>query len=319
MTGDETVLLVAAVGLGASVGSFLNVVISRLPRGAFVADGLRSICANPECRRPIPFYYNVPVVAWLWLRGRARCCGARIGVRYPVVEALTAALFVLLWRLPPGGPVVHGGALDGAALAALLLHLFFVSNLVANTFIDMEHRILPDVLTKSALLVGLLGALIVPGFAGRFFVVGLAPAADSLLFSLVGAAAGFALTQGVRLAARIVFRREAMGYGDVKLMAAIGAFLGWRGVLLTFFLGCVLGAVVGVVHRWLTKDAYICFGPFLAAAAVVTLFVADDLLRGLGAFQDWQQTSAHAPWLALLVAIVSVFLLVVLVRRGRAP
>ena len=319
MSATSTVYVSAAALLGAIVGSFLNVVIYRLPHGTFFSGGSRSVCANPECRAPIAWHDNVPVLGWLWLRGRARCCGARISVRYPLVEALTAALFLLLWVLPPGpvGPLA-GDRLVPTGLLAFAFYAFFVSNLVANSFIDVDHRILPDVLTKSGMAAGLLGSVLVPGLAGRFGIVGLAPAVDSLVFSGVGLVAGFGITWAIRALARAAFAKEAMGFGDVKLMGAIGAFLGWSDVLLTFFVGCVLGAVVGVVHRWLTKDAYICFGPFLAAGALIVLFAGDSLLRVLASLQEWQVTSPAAPWVVAAFTAVSTVLLIVLVRRGRA-
>ena len=317
MTATETVLAVAATLLGAIVGSFLNVVVHRLPAGTFFSDGMRSVCANSQCKQPIPAYLNVPILGWLLLRGRARCCGQPISVRYPLVEALTAALFLLLWLYPPYRTAVVGNEIDAAGLASFVFFAFFAANLVANSFIDIDYRILPDVLTKSAIAVGLVGSLVVPGLAGRFDLVGLSPASDSLLFSAAGSVVGFGLMQAIRKAAQLVFRRDAMGFGDVKLMAGIGAFVGPFDVILTFFVGCVLGAVVGVVHRWLTKDAYICFGPFLAAGALVTLFAGSSLREGFEEWQRWQQANASAPWVAVVGVVVSTVLLVVLVRRGR--
>ena len=310
--------IAAASLLGAIVGSFLNVVIYRLPRGAFFSDGARSVCANPECRQPIRWFDNVPIFGWLCLRGRARCCGFAISGRYPLVEALTALLFGLLWIASPHGTPINGGVVDSRALLAFGLYAFLGANLIANSFIDIDHRILPDVLTKSGMAMGLVGSMVVPGLAGRCDIVGLSPIADSLLTSALGLSVGFGLTQAVRLSARVIFRKDAMGFGDVKLMGAIGAFLGWQDVLLTFFLGCVFGAVIGVIHRWRTKDAYICFGPFLAAGALVALLVGDRLHQALEAVQLWQQSSANAPWIAAVFAVASSVLLVLLVRRGRA-
>jgi leader peptidase (prepilin peptidase)/N-methyltransferase len=257
-------------------------------------------------------------VSWIWLRGRASCCGCKISIRYPLVEALTAVLFGYLWTHSPYGPALIDGEIDVDGLWAFLLFAFFVSNLVANSFIDIDHRILPNVLTKSAMLVGLGGSLVAPGLAGRFEIVGLPPAPSSFLFSMAGLLVGFGLTQAVRKMAQALFLKDAMGFGDVKLMAAIGAFLGWKRVLLTFFVGCVLGAVVGVVHRWRTKDTYICFGPFLAAGALITLFAGDLMFDAFAELQNWQRASANAPWIVSLGAAASVVLLIVLVRRGRA-
>lgn len=318
MTAMDTVLAVTATLFGAIVGSFLNVVIHRLPRGTFLSAGKRSVCANPECGQPIPWYRNVPILGWLSLGGVAKCCGQRISFRYPLVEGLTALLFLLLWIWPPHLPAVVGGAIQPAGVGSFLLFAVFASSLVANSFIDIDHRILPDVLTKPTTVIGWVGALLVPGLAGSYHVLGLNAGVSSLLYSLVGSAVGFGLTQFIRVGARALFGKEAMGFGDVKLMAAIGAFLGWSGVLMTFFLGCVLGAVVGVIHRMRTQDAYICFGPFLAAGALITLFAEESLLAALAAMQHWQQTSDSAPWVVTTSAVVSFFLLIVLVRRGRA-
>lgn len=317
MTGSDSVLAVAATVLGATVGSFLNVVIYRLPRGDFFSAGNRSVCANPECSAAVPFYLNVPILSWTLLRGRARCCGYRLSTRYPIVEALTAALFFLLWSYPPHRPPMSSGHLDAGGSIDFVLYAFFAANLVANSFIDIDHRILPDVLTKSAMVVGMVGSVVAPGLAGRFGIVGVTPAMDSLLFSGVGLLVGLGVTQLVRKSAQALFRKNAMGFGDVKLMGAIGAFLGWQDVLLTFFVGCVLGALVGVVHRMLTKDAYICFGPFLAAGALITLFAGDRVLDLFTALQSWQHTSATAPWVVSSFGVVSVVLLFLLVRHGR--
>jgi leader peptidase (prepilin peptidase)/N-methyltransferase len=318
MTATDTVLTVAAGLLGAIVGSFLNVVIHRLPRGTFFSGGMRSVCANPECRRPIPWFLNIPVLGWLSLRGKARCCGQRISVRYPIVEALTAALFLLLWVLPPLRPAVEAGVIDAAGCLSFAFYAFFVANLIANSFIDIEHRILPDVLTKSAMAAGLLGSVLVPGLAGRFHMVGVGPGADSLLFSAFGLIVGLAVTQGIRKTAQALFRKEAMGFGDVKLMGAVGSFLGWRGVLLTLFAGSLLGAIVGIVYRWRTRDSYICFGPFLAAGALIVLFAGDRVFDAFAALERWQQANDSAPWVLAVGAIVSAVFLVALVRRGRA-
>jgi len=318
MTATDTVLTVAAGLLGAIVGSFLNVVIHRVPRGTFFTGGMRSVCANPECQRPIPWFLNIPVIGWLSLRGKARCCGQRISARYPIVEALTAILFLLLWLQPPLRPALDRGELDAARCLSFAFYAFFVANLIANSFIDIEHRILPDVLTKSAMAMGLLGSILVPGLAGRFQMVGVNPSADSLLFSAFGLVVGFAVTQGIRKAAQALFRKEAMGFGDVKLMAAVGSFLGWDGVLLTLFAGSFLGAIVGIVYRWRTRESYICFGPFLAAGAVIVLFARDRLFGAFVALERWQRASDTAPWVLSIGAIVSAIFLVALVRRGRA-
>jgi leader peptidase (prepilin peptidase)/N-methyltransferase len=302
----------AAAVVGACIGSFLNVVIWRVPRGEFLSRGRRSVC--PACGARIPWYRNLPLLSWLLLRGRASCCGAAISSRYLVVEAVTAALFALLWiaRVDPSPDAVTG---RDVALFALLA--YFVATLVACTFIDIEHRLLPDVLTKPAMAVGLIGSFLLPGALGSLAPRELTPAVSSLLFSAVGLAAGFALTWGIRAVATMVFRKEAMGFGDVKFMAAIGAFLGWEDVLLTFFLGCVLGAVGGVIHRLATGDAYVPFGPFLAGGALSAVFFGGQIKQFLFVtWPEWQQENAAAP-LILVALVIVISLLFVVARRGR--
>lgn len=315
-SGLDPVSPIAATLLGAIVGSFLNVVIHRLPaRDEQKAKGTRSAC--PACGAPIPAWLNVPIVSWLMLRGRARCCGAPISLRYPLVEALTAGLFLLLAIAPPSGLRPSLAEPDLTALLAFALHGFFCANLVANTFIDFEFRILPDRLTKPLMVVGVVGAAIVPlpGIPG---LDGLPPATHGVVASLLGLACGIAVTGAVRTGGRLVFGKEAMGLGDVKLMGGVGAFLGWQGALLTFFLGCVFGAVVGVVRQIFVKDPYLAFGPYLALGAVVTLFLREELIELLTVtWPSWQREHASSPWLLGGVGIVAISVLLLLVRRGR--
>jgi leader peptidase (prepilin peptidase)/N-methyltransferase len=309
---------VAVTVLGAIVGSFLNVVIHRLPdRREQRAKGARSAC--PQCGAPIPAWLNLPIVSWLMLRGRARCCGAPISPRYPLVEALTAALFLLLALHAPSGLEPSLVAPEFEPWLALALHGFFCANLVANTFIDLEFRILPDRLTKPLMAVGIAGSVLLPGLSGTLpGLDALAPAAHGLLASVAGLATGIGLTFGVRALGRVAFGKEAMGLGDVKLMGGVGAFLGWQGALLTFFLGCVFGAVVGLVRQLFVKDPYLAFGPYLALGAVFTLFLRDDLLEFLTVtWPEWQREHASSPWLLGGVGLVAAFLLLILLRRGR--
>jgi len=305
---------ITGAALGACVGSFLNVVVWRLPRGAFLADGSRSIC--PQCRAPIPWWRNVPIVSWLLLRGRAACCGKRIAARYLLVELLTAVLFWGLVVWPPSHLAAWPPNWPGTG--AFLLHAFFVSILVACTFIDIDHQILPDRLTKPAMVVGVLGSLVLPDAYGRLNVPSLSAGNQHLLFSAVGLVAGFGTTWVVRWLASALFRQEAMGRGDVKFMGAIGAFLGWENVLLTFFLGCVYGACGGVVHRMVTGQAYVCFGPFLAAGALTSLFFSDAVLAfTFETWPRWQSNNPIAPVLTLAVGSLALVFLFFVIRRGR--
>jgi len=316
----DPVTLVAVTILGAMVGSFLNVVVHRRPeRTEQKAHGPRSAC--PACGAPIPARLNVPILTWLWLRGRARCCGARIHPRYLIIEALTAALFLLLVVAPPSGRTPTLLAFDYLAFAALAFHAYFCANLVANTFIDFEFRILPDRLTFPLMGAGLLAAVVaVPMTAPLPGLERLPPATHALLAAGVGLGVGAGLTYGIRALGRIAFRKEAMGLGDVKLMAGIGAFVGWEGALLTFFLGCVFGSVIGVVRQLFTRDPYLAFGPYLALGAVVTLFAQDAVLELLTVtWPAWQREHASSPFLLGGVSIAALAILLILLRRGRTP
>ncbi len=316
---SDPIFLVAATLLGAVIGSYLNVLIYRLPRSGEEKFGSRSAC--PACGHQIPWNLNLPVVSWLLLRGKARCCAAPISLRYPMVEALTAILFFLLAWSPPTGLAMTVLNLSSAAVLVFVLHGFFVANLIANTGIDWDHRILPDVLTKSLMVIGVIGALLVPELVTQLEALpARVPASvGSGLSSFWGLLVGMGLTWSVRNLARMAFRREAMGFGDVKLMGGVGAFLAWDGALLTFFLGCLCGAVGGSIHRQFSKDPYVAFGPYLALAAVITLFFKDPILVFLTeTWPEWQQRHAASPWVLVVVGVLCTVFLYVLLRRGRA-
>jgi leader peptidase (prepilin peptidase)/N-methyltransferase len=238
--------LVVAGVLGALVGSFLNVVVYRVPRDLSVVRP-RSAC--PSCGRAIRPWENVPILSYAFLLGRCAGCKARIAVRYPIVEALTSALFV--------GIVARFGF--GPALPFLF---FFAAALVAVAWIDFDFRIIPDELSLGGLAVGLVGSFFLP---------------VSLPDALVGAFLGGGILWGLGWAYRRATGIEGMGGGDVKLAAMIGAFLGPGGVVLTLFLASLLGTLVGgglmLVSRAGRRTA-LPFGTFLAPAALVALFLA---------------------------------------------
>lgn len=320
------VMAVFAVGaalLGACVGSFLNVVIWRLPQDdpAMRSLGGRSQC--PKCRVQIAWYDNVPLLGWLLLRGRARCCGTRISARYPLVELLTAALFLVLAVWPPNGAVLTVAA-DGSpqlqveAAAAFGFQAVFLALLVANTFIDFDKQLLLDVLTKPGMALGLLGGLW-PGLAGHFsHDAQVSPALNGVLASLVGLLVGGGTIWAIRIVGTRIFRKEAMGFGDVKFLAMIGAFLGWESVLLVLFLGCIFGAAIGGIGVLFGAGTRIPFGPYLALGAVVAMFAARPILHLLFVtWPEWQRSSPSAQWFLLVLALLSSFALFVLVRRGR--
>jgi leader peptidase (prepilin peptidase)/N-methyltransferase len=237
-------LLVAIFLFGTIIGSFLNVCIYRIPAGQSVISPA-SRC--PKCGAAIRWYQNVPVISYLLLRGRCAGCKTRISLRYPLIEALTGLLFVWVW-LAFGWQV------------ATPLYWVFVAALVVITFIDLDHQIIPDVISLPGIVVGFLAALAIPWL----------PWLDSLLGILLGGGSLF-------LVAAVYQRltgQEGMGGGDVKLLAMIGAFLGWKAVLPVIFLGSLAGSLVGVPLMLIKRSGgklAIPFGPFLALGAVICL------------------------------------------------
>jgi leader peptidase (prepilin peptidase)/N-methyltransferase len=242
----------AALGLVA--GSYLNVVIHRLPRGTSTVTG-RSAC--PACGGSIAWYHNVPLFGFLLLRGRCRACGAAISWRYPMVEALGAVAVVLPW-------VVYGPTPRALAGAVFLLVLLALAG------IDREHFILPDRLTYPLLVLALALAVARPQWG---FIDGWR---EAVAGALVGAAIPVAL-----IGAWLLLRgEEGMGWGDVKLLAGIGATLGVAGVLVTIFLASMVGSVVGLVGMATGRfdgRSHLPFGVFLAIGAAVTLFAGPAL------------------------------------------
>ncbi len=261
-----------AFAVGACVGSFLNVVIYRLPKEeSIVSPG--SHCA---CGQPIKWHDNIPVLSWLILRGRARCCGRKFSFRYPFVELLTAALFSACWCLFPPAVAVCGW--------------IFLGSLVAATFIDLDHFIIPDVFTLGLGVVGVLLSLAVPALHGESTGFFLADSLRAGVASLLGLLVGSGLVLWIALLAEAVLKKEAMGFGDVKFVGAIGAFCGWQGAVFSIFGGAVVGtAWFAVAWIWqkisgkaspvappsetpegeptaLAFGAHVPFGPMLAIA-----------------------------------------------------
>jgi len=278
----------AAFLVGACVGSFLNVVIYRVPKEESIVTP-RSHCA---CGQPIKWHDNVPVLSWILLRGRARCCGRAFSFRYPFVELLTGLLFVVCWlKFPP---------------SVALCGWIFLSCLIAATFIDLDHMIIPDVFTIGLGVLGVVLSCLVPalhGQQGDYFVI------DSLragFASLRGLLIGSGLVLWIALIAEALLRKEAMGFGDVKFVGAIGAFCGWQGAVFTVFGGAVVGTVwFAVAWIWekttgrrsavappsetpegeaapLSLGAHVPFGPMLAiAGALYFLLFREAALRWL--------------------------------------
>ncbi len=349
----EFVFSAFAFILGAAVGSFLNVCIYRLPLDLSVNEPRRSFC--PACKKPIPWHQNLPLISWLVLRGRCANCGSRIAFRYFAVELLTALLFLAIWQ--------------GFSWQMAVAYWIFASFLIAGTFIDFEHFIIPDRVTIGGMIAGFVASLAAPALmdtnsrlaagirsvlaatlgyvvllivleAGKIafgkkrirfdaptpftwtkrdddadFVVGteqtlwsdhFARERDRLLlqcdetkidnhtygsvtldfhYDRVGVEGNVLVLDHVTeisgVARELQIPREAMGRGDLKFLAAIGAFLGWRAVLFSLFAGSLLGSIVGLIALVVGKrvwSAKLPFGPYLAFGALTWIFFGDAFL-----------------------------------------
>jgi leader peptidase (prepilin peptidase)/N-methyltransferase len=254
---------------GAVVGSFLNVVIARVPKGqSVVSPGSRC----PRCGNPIAWFDNIPILSWLLLRARCRKCGLPISVRYPLVELITGILAVAIVRQ------------QGATWTALA-YFAFLAILLALSYIDLDSWLLPHQITWPLLALGLVSPLWNP--AVTYAEAG------------IGAAAGFAAFAGVALFGEKILKRDTMGWGDVWLLAAIGAWLGWQALLPVILLSAVQGAAVGTLllatrrdpdpapppepgpagdDDWVPPKHAVPYGPFLALAAMEYLFFGDRLV-----------------------------------------
>jgi len=253
---------VAAI-IGACIGSFLNVIISRTPHGlSIVSPG-----SHCDCGKPIAWYDNIPVISWLILRGRGRCCGQPIGLRHPFIECFTAFWFVYLWRhLSP----------DQAFCGWI-----FASALIAASFIDLEHMIIPDFLSLGLGVLGVVLSGLVPSLHNQHSGLFILDSIRSIESSLIGVLIGSGLLFWIAMLSSAVLKKEAMGLGDVKFIGAIGAFCGWRGILVSIFGGALLGVII-ISLIFLFKLCFnkknsdtsslshpIPFGPMLALAGLL--------------------------------------------------
>ena len=270
--GMPAAFAVWVFALGAVVGSFLNVVIARVPkRQSIVSPGSRC----PRCGNAIAWYDNIPIVSWILLRARCRKCGQPISTRYPLVELLTGVLAVAVFKRD---------ALTWVGIG----HFGLVAALVALAYIDLDTWLLPHQITWPLLAVGLASPL-----WNREL---------TWAQSLIGAAAGFALFAAIALIGERLLKRETMGWGDVWLLAAIAAWLGWPALLPVVLLSAVQGAIVGSIllavrrepepspppapaptssdNDWVPPKHAVPYGPFLSLAAIEYLFFGDRLVSG---------------------------------------
>jgi leader peptidase (prepilin peptidase)/N-methyltransferase len=243
----ETLTLI----LGLCVGSFLNVCIVRVPNGMSVVTP-PSHC--PQCDRTLKWYENLPIISYLMLRGRCRGCALPIPVRYPLVESLTGLLAVLVAR---------------AAFTPLEACLYFLLGcaMIVVTFIDIDHYIIPDAITLPSIIVAPAAAFVVHHI--------------SVMDSLIGILAGGGILWAVAWAYQALRKQEGMGFGDVKLLAMVGGFLGWEAVLFTLLVGSLVGSLIGlamILGKRAGLGMEIPFGPFLAFGAMLYVFNGPALI-----------------------------------------
>lgn len=268
MPTTDIFIYVISFIFGTVIGSFLNVCIYRIPREkSIVLPG--SHCTS--CDHPISFYYNIPILSYIVLGGKCQNCNSRISGRYPVVELITGLLFLAtVWEFGLG--------------IETLFYLLLISSLIAITFIDLEHKIIPNVISYPGIVVGILYSALITDWnnfgqaiqafnetQNFFSLLRELPILDSIF--------GIILGGGILLLTAYLYKalkkRDGMGMGDVKLLAMIGAFFGWEGVLFVIFLGSILGSVIGISIIIAKKGDLkyaLPFGPFLSIAAVVYIF-----------------------------------------------
>jgi leader peptidase (prepilin peptidase)/N-methyltransferase len=239
---------------GAAVGSFLNVCIYRMPaKTSIIKPGSRC----PHCLKPLHFYDNIPIISYIILRGKCRNCGGKISWRYPMVELLTAVLTLMLF-------------LKFGLTIKFFTYFVYFAVLIIITFIDLDHQIIPDVLTLPGIPIFTLAAI---------FLIQ-RPWTEAVLGLLIGGGVLLAIAMGYEL----ITKREGMGGGDIKLLAMIGGFLGWKSLIFILLFSSLFGAIVGFTLILIKKTDMkyaVPFGPFLAAAVVAYVFWGEEFTRFL--------------------------------------
>lgn len=250
---------------GTCIGSFLNVCIWRIPREESIFSP-PSRC--PKCGHWIKWYENIPLLSWTFLRGKCSQCGNRISFRYFFVELLTGVMFLLVWlRI----------IFEQKPLALAIIYFAVTMLIITTVFIDIEHRIIPDETTYPVMLVGLAVPLIFPEVWGRDTRL------EAFIVSFAGFAVALLLMLAFSLVGRKIFKREALGLGDVKYLAAIGACFGLIGFIFILFLGALLGSVGGIAKSLIRKRRFrrvtIPFGPYLALATYLWMLYGPVIVK----------------------------------------
>ncbi len=256
---------------GSIVGSFLNVCIHRMPEQGYSLVKPCSHC--PYCKKPVLWHDNIPLLSYLLLGGKCRFCKQPIRPRYFIVELLTAITFLIFYSY-------FGLSFN------LIIYLIFACGLIVATFIDIQHRIIPDEISVGGIIVGLL-LNVFKGIGPKVIGMGydFRPVVNSCLGIIIGGGIIYSIGFLFDLVYFKILKKppiqgetESMGGGDVKLLAMIGAFLGWEKALLTFFIAPFFGAVIGIINLVIKKDHTIPYGPFLSLAALLSLFWADKII-----------------------------------------
>ena len=251
---------------GVMFGSFFNVCISRIPKGISVISP-RSRC--PKCKTEIRWYQNIPLLSWIFLKGRCAGCKTPIPLIYPLVEILTGIVVLLVFRH------FHTPDLKDWIIKSLIYSVFSGS-LIIITFIDMKYFIIPDRFTWGGVIAGIAASMSYPQ------IHGFESLKEGFVFSFVSALICYGILNSVRILGSLAYKREAMGYGDIKLVAAFGAFLGWKLGLLSIFFGAVFGSVIGIASVILSRftlRSEIPFGPYLALGAFISLLYGQQFLN----------------------------------------
>ncbi|MCK5706993.1 MAG: prepilin peptidase [Candidatus Aureabacteria bacterium] len=265
----EIMIKIIIFAYGLCVGSFLNVCIYRIPKRKSIAFPA-SHC--PKCKAKIPWYYNVPVISYVVLRGKCSNCKENISICYPIVEFITGLSALALY--------IHFQTSEHNILLAVF-YFIFVAALIVITTIDLRYYIIPDVISLPGIILGMIFSFIVPEMQGELEPL------NGLLFSFVSALSGGGILLMVALIGTWIFKKEAMGMGDIKLVAMFGAFIGIKLTLLSIFFSSVLGSIAGVSFMLLGKakmQSRIPFGPYLAAGAVISIFYGSFVISKYIAF-----------------------------------
>ena len=251
---------------GLVFGSFFNVCICRIPKGISIIHP-RSRC--PKCKSEIRWFQNIPLFSWIFLKGRCASCKTKISFLYPFVELLTGIIILFVFRH------FYSPDLKQWIIKSLIFSVFSGS-LIILSFIDMKYFIIPDRFTWGGVIVGIGASMFYPQ------IHGFETMKEGFVFSSVSALICYGILNSVRIIGSVVYKREAMGYGDIKLVAAFGAFLGWKLGLLSIFFGAVFGSVIGVTSVILSRFSLrseIPFGPYLAIGAYLSLIYGQPFLN----------------------------------------